>query len=227
MLVTTLLTVVVSVNCFTCPTSSASRWPRTTSLHADPRGLIQQGMQEFREYDVKGSLDCFDRAEKADPRLTPYLWQRGISYYYLNQFEKGSRQFRDDVKVNPLDVEEIVWDIACQARSDPGAPFPPQNKLALPEGQKDRRRIMSTVYNLFRGDGATEADLRLAGHHDSNMSDEFYSLFYLGLYCEIRDEHEKARMYMKEAANTSYARLDSRDYMTACARVHCMERGWA
>jgi len=86
---------------------------------------------------------------------------------------------------------------------------------------------MSTVYSLFRGDGATEADLRLAGHHDSNISDEFYSLFYLGLYCEIREEYDKARMYMKEAANTSYARLDSKDYMTACARVHCLERGWA
>lgn len=61
-----------------------------------------------------------------------------------------------------------------------GSEFPPENRMSLPEGKKDRRRIMSTVYSLYRGDGATEHDLRRAGH-DGNASDEFYSLFYLGL----------------------------------------------
>ena len=53
--------------------------------------------------------------------------------------------------------------------------------MALPRGEKDPRKIMSTVYSLFRGDGATEWDLRKAGHEGGNASDEFYSLFYLGL----------------------------------------------
>lgn len=84
-----------------------------------------------------------------------------------------------------MDVEEIVWDIACLARMDGNGKdgvdaFPPERRMALPEGRKDRRRIMSTVYSLYRGDGATEFDLRKAGH-DGNISDEFYSLFYLGL----------------------------------------------
>ena len=52
--------------------------------------------------------------------------------------------------------------------------------MALPKGKKDRRTIMSVVYSLFRGDGATEYDLRTTGH-DGSLGEEFYSLFYLGL----------------------------------------------
>ena len=59
------------------------------------------------------------------------------------------------------DVEEIVWDIACLARLDP-ASFPPTTMLSLPKGQKDRRKIMGTVYSLFRGE-TTEEALIIAG----------------------------------------------------------------
>lgn len=184
-------------------------------------------MQSFRENDVSGSLEYFDRADNvvSDGSLKPYLWQRGITYYYLNLFREGSDQFRLDVSVNPLDVEEIVWDIACLARIDPES-FPPPNKMSLPRGKTDRRRIMSTVYSLFRGDGATEYDLFDAGHN-GNISDEFYSLFYLGLYCEIRNEVDKAEKYMRAAASSAYAKgPGAGDYMTSCAKVHCKLRGW-
>jgi len=192
-----------------------------------PRTLIQKGMQSFRSGDVSTSLQYFDRANDLVPdnKLTPYLWQRGISYYYLDQFKEGHEQFSLDVRVNPLDVEEIVWDIACLARIDKSK-FPVENQMALPNGKKDSRKIMSTVYSLFRNDGATEYDLREAGHNGST-SDEFYSLFYLGLYCEIRGEESKAHMYMKMAERSKYATgVGSGDYMSACARVHCMLRGW-
>jgi hypothetical protein len=164
-----------------------------TSLYAapmplepeSPRILIQKGMQCFRNFDVPSSLFYFDKADALavpEGSLSPYLWQRGISYYYLNRFQEGSAQFRLDVSVNPLDVEEIVWDIACLARIDDNNnnTFPPENRMKLSNGKTDRRRIMSTVYSLFRNDGATEFDLRNAGH-TGTMSDEFYSLFYLGL----------------------------------------------
>eukprot|EP00567_Pseudictyota_dubia_P018225 CAMPEP_0197441656 /NCGR_PEP_ID=MMETSP1175-20131217/7890_1 /TAXON_ID=1003142 /ORGANISM="Triceratium dubium, Strain CCMP147" /LENGTH=262 /DNA_ID=CAMNT_0042971979 /DNA_START=39 /DNA_END=827 /DNA_ORIENTATION=- len=198
------------------------------SIDLSPRSLVSRGMNLFSSGDVAGSIDLFDKADAAVPdgSLRPYLWQRGLSYYYADRFREGSDQFRLDVRVNPLDVEEIVWDIACQARLDPGGTFPPQNKMALPEGRKDRRKIMSTVYSLFRGDGATEQDLFTAGH-DGSTSDEFYSLFYLGLYCESRGETGKAASYMKSAASSKYAMgFGASDYMTSVARVHCKLRGW-
>ena len=124
-------------------------------------------------------------------------------------------------------MEEIVWDIACLARMQPSKEFPVEDQMSLPPGKKDRRKIMSTVYSLFRAEnGTTEYDLRDAGHN-GNSSDEFYSLFYLGLYCEIRGETSKAEMYMKMAERSRYATgVGSGDYMSACARVHCKLRGW-
>ena len=162
---------------------------------SSPRTLVQKGMQSFRNYDVPKSLTYFNAADSVtNGALKPYLWQRGITYYYLNEYKEGSSQFKLDVKYNPLDVEEIVWDIACLTRlmtSDDNyamqqnQPILPteQIMMALPKGKKDRRKIMSTVYSLFRNNenGVTEYDLRMAGHESKNSSDEFYSLFYLGL----------------------------------------------
>lgn len=65
-----------------------------------------------------------------------------------------------------------------------------------------------------------------------SSADEFYSLFYLGLFCEscrlnnpavIEAELSKAKNYMKQAIQTNYyttSLLSSRsDYMTSVARV--------
>jgi hypothetical protein len=114
---------------------------------ANARRRILQGMQAFRNGNITESIQFFNDAEQAQgPTLTPFLWQRGISYYYHDDYELASRQFRIDVRVNPNDVEEIVWDIASQLRG--GAPFPVPNQLALPPGARDRRRIM--VRNVER-----------------------------------------------------------------------------
>lgn len=55
--------------------------------------------------------------------------------------------------------------------------------------------------------------------------DEFYALFYLGLFCEARGEASKAEAYLRQAVQTRYGQL-SNDYMAACAKVHCQLRGW-
>ena len=108
------------------------------------RQYILQGMEQFRQGDVVGSIESFDAS--VPPGVTkPYLWQRGISYYYVDEFTKASQQFRDDVLQSPLDVEEIVWDIACLTRID-NSKFPPSNKLSLPIGKQDRRPIMVRMH---------------------------------------------------------------------------------
>jgi lipoprotein NlpI len=189
-----------------------------------PRHFVLQGMQRFRQGDIDGSIELFDRAESLDSSLRPFLWQRGISYYYADQFQKGSDQFRYDVRVNPLDVEEIVWDIACLSRLNQND-LSSSKMMSLPKGKTDRRRIMGTVYALFRGE-ATERELAVAGQTGSR-GDEFYSLFYLGLYTESLGEIDKAEKYMRAAVNTSYATgPGAGDYMTSVARVHCYLRNW-
>ena len=123
--------------------AAAAATTATTEDRSTARSLVFQGMEAFRNGDVEGSIRLFDQAERVQgPSLTPYLWQRGISYYYADDFAKASRQFRTDVQVNPSDTEEIVWDIASQLRLDPATKFPVPNQLALPVGSRDRRRIM-------------------------------------------------------------------------------------
>ena len=119
--------------------------PASIEDRASARSLVFQGMETFRRGDVAGSIQYFDQAERAQgASLTPFLWQRGLSYYYANDFALASEQFRTDVQVNPSDVEEIVWDIAAQLRMmDPAAQiFPVPSQMTLPPGTRDRRRIM-------------------------------------------------------------------------------------
>jgi tetratricopeptide (TPR) repeat protein len=102
--------------------------------------LVRQGMEVFRQGKINESIDFFDQAATNRPSIIPYLWQRGLSYYYADRFQEAAQQFQTDVKVNPLDVEEIVWDIASQWRLDPQKG--PRHIMALPVGMKDRRPIM-------------------------------------------------------------------------------------
>jgi hypothetical protein len=113
------------------------------SLEAIPdRQMVFQGTEAFRQGKISESIAKFDAS--VPPGAKAYLWQRGISYYYNDEFDKGSRQFRDDVLRSPLDVEEIVWDIACLLRID-NSVFPPPTMMSLPPGKKDRRPIMVSV----------------------------------------------------------------------------------
>ena len=122
------------------------------------RQYMQEGMELFRNGDVAKSIEYFNAAEQNDKSITPYLWQRGLSYYYNQQYEKASQQFRIDVSVNPYDVEEIVWDIASQLQSNRNQNqdkkaeviFPILNQLSLPPGSKDRRRIMVRLLQRSR-----------------------------------------------------------------------------
>jgi hypothetical protein len=127
---------------------------------------------------------------------------------------------------------EIVWEIASQLRIKPDA-FPVPDALSLPPGKQDSRRIMGSVYQLFKG-LATEQDLALAGLDYSSksnnnpppprLSDEFYALFYLALFNEARGNNDKSLHYMRQALHTTYAQAnnnsgDRGDYMVAVARV--------
>ena len=74
----------------------------------DPQTLLRSGSQKFVSGDVEGSLVDFDAALAAKPSIRPYLWQRGLSLYYIGTkeaLEEGAKQFRDDVAVNPNDTE--------------------------------------------------------------------------------------------------------------------------
>ena len=191
----------------------------------DPRTLVSRAMQQFRENDVEAAVELLDDVLQREPRLSSYLWQRGIALYYIDEFDTAASQFRDDVKVNPSDTEEAVWEfISSCKRGDGDIGAARENFLALRGG--DRRKVMSSVLSLFRSgdENAKDVLVNLATRAASD-SDAFYSSLYLGLYAESMGDIAMARRWIEKASETLYAQR-GQDFMTAVADVHMARRGW-
>ncbi|GAB2218687.1 hypothetical protein Droror1_Dr00001914 [Drosera rotundifolia] len=181
---------------------------------------IRRGMQLFREGDVAGSVLEFDRAIELDPRQKAYLWQRGLSLYYLNRYQDGADQFRLDVAQNPNDTEEAIWCFLCEA---PIYGVDEARKGFLKVG-RDRRDVMREVYTLFKDGGDPE---KLVAAFSSNRDGEFfYASLYAGLYYESQKNPDAARHHLVAACQSPYAQR-SDDYMASLAKVHCLCRGWS
>ena len=191
----------------------------TRHLDTDPHQptvYIQRGMTYFKLGHIAEAIADFDRAEHLNPALTPYLWQRGLAYYYAERFADGAKQFEMDLTVNKHDVEETVWRYLCQAQL--------QSAQVAREGllpvQNDARPVMAWVYKLFAGE--YDAETVLAQYRDAGQREQFYSHLYVGLYYEAEHDAARARQYITQAAAMQV--VD--DYMGWVAMVHQRLRGW-
>jgi tetratricopeptide (TPR) repeat protein len=181
-----------------------------------PTVYIQRGMTYFKLGHIAEAIADFDRAEHLNPALPPYLWQRGLAYYYAERFADGAKQFEVDLTVNKHDVEETVWRYLCQAQL--------QSAQVAREGllpvQNDARPVMAWVYKLFAG--GYDAETLLAQYRDAGQREQFYSHLYVGLYYEAAHDAARARQYITQAAAMQV--VD--DYMGWVAMVHQRLRGW-
>ena len=182
----------------------------------DSQAYGRRGMVNFKLAKIDESIADFDRAEKLAPRLSPHLWQRGLSYYYAERFEEGAKQFELDLTVNAQDVEETVWRYLCIARLKGVSEA--QNSLLVVKN--DPRLVMRCVYELYAGNCTTD-DVLAAGHKEGRRG-KFYSHLYVGLYCEAKENVAQAYEYIVKAVNEYY--LD--DYMWYLASVHQRLRSW-
>ncbi|WRH68264.1 MAG: tetratricopeptide repeat protein [Planktothrix sp. GU0601_MAG3] len=185
----------------------------TKYFHSHPndiRGYIQRGMVYFKLGKITESIQDFDQAEKLDPSIKPYLWQRGLSYYYTEQYQLGAEQFEIDLTVNSQDVEETVWRYLCIAQFQ-GIEVAKNTLLPV---KNDPRPVLKSVYELFAGN-CTPEDLLKIGQKQGKKGN-FYSHLYLGLYYEAEQNIELAKTYINQAA-TQYE-ID--DYMWNLAVVH-------
>jgi tetratricopeptide (TPR) repeat protein len=194
------------------------RWNQIIHNHPnDPQAYVRRGMANFKLAQINESITDFDRAETLEPRLLPYLWQRGLSYYYAERFEEGAKQFEVDLTVNAQDVEETVWRYLCIARLK-GVTEARNSLLVV---KNDPRLVMRSVYELFAGNCSTN-DVLIAGQKEGKRGN-FYSHLYLGLYYESESNSEQSRNYILKAVN----QYPLNDYMWDLARVHQILRGWA
>jgi lipoprotein NlpI len=191
----------------------------THSLEAGPPQpgvYIQRGMTYFKLGHVAAAITDFDHAEHLDRTLTPYLWQRGLAYYYAERFADGARQFEVDLTVNKHDVEETVWRYLCQAQLQ-GAPAARENLFPV---HHDSRAVMGWIYRLFAGECPVETVM--ARHRAAGRREQFYTYLYVGLYHEAERDAARARQYITQAATMRV--VD--DYMGWVAIVHQRLRGW-
>lgn len=176
-------------------------------------------MQLFQQGDVAGSVAEFDRAIELDPRQKAYLWQRGLSLYYLDRFEEAAEQFRLDVAANPNDTEESIWCFLCEAQL---YGVEEARKRFLEVGL-DRRPVMREAYALFKDGGDPE---KLASNFSTSPGGElFYASLYAGLYYESQKDADLAKSHIVAACKTPYGSR-SGDYMASLAVVHCQCRNW-
>ncbi|MFM2060470.1 MAG: hypothetical protein RLZZ507_140 [Cyanobacteriota bacterium] len=193
------------------------RWNETIIKQPNnPNVYIRRGMVYFQLGKIEESIIDFDTAEKLDDRITPYLWQRGLSYYYAARFAEGAKQFEIDLTVNAQDVEETVWRYLCIARLSGVT----EARNSLLPVKNDPRKIMRSVYDLFAGNCTTD-DVLNVGKFEG-LKGNFYSHLYLGLYYEAEGNLELAQEYIVKAADNF--KID--DYMWYLAVVHKQVRGW-
>lgn len=176
-------------------------------------------MDRFRKDEVQESVEDFDAVIAAAPQMKPYMWQRGLSLYYLGRFEEGAEQFRIDVAVNPNDTEESIWTFLCEAQ----LVGPDKARQQFLQVGRDPRPVMRAAYECFQtGDAPSKI---MANVQDNGGHDTFYGLLYVGLWHEAHGNPQEAQEAIVGAARTAYART-SGDYMAALANVHCLRRGW-
>ncbi|KAG8052256.1 hypothetical protein GUJ93_ZPchr0001g32348 [Zizania palustris] len=65
---------------------------------------VRRGMQLFKQGDVAGSVAEFDQAIELDQRQKQYLWQRGLSLYYLDRFEEAQLYGVEEARKRFLEV---------------------------------------------------------------------------------------------------------------------------
>lgn len=199
---------------------SQSPWNR-----ARAEAFQRRGEERFFQAKIAESIADFDAFIAMFPERDPFHWQRGISYYYAEEYEKGKAQFERHQTVNTQDVENAVWHFLCAVRS-PGGSVAEAAKALIPiEG--DGRVPMKQVHDLFAGRGTVEAVLAAAKEDGDGLLSETernhlcYAHLYLGLYHEALGDTAKSEHHIRLAAFT-YA-MDH--YMGRTAQVHAKLRG--
>ncbi|MBI2188713.1 MAG: hypothetical protein HYU37_16570 [Acidobacteria bacterium] len=172
---------------------------------------LDRAVAHFEAGRIAESAAEFDRLVQADPRVMPYLWQRGIVLYYAGRYRDCREQFERHRTVNPNDVENAAWHFLCVARAESPAA---SRKALLPVGP-DARVPMRQVYEMLRGNMSSDEVLRAAG---AQPTAQFYAHLYLGLYFEAVGDSRQALEHIKAAAADRYAAAG--DYMHMVARVH-------
>jgi len=180
--------------------------------HDTASACVDRGMQAFRNARVEESLEEFRRAIAIEPRIEPYLWQRGISQYCLGQYDAGRKQFEIHKEVNPHDVENAAWHFLCVGKLK-GQDFAQKQMMPI-QLQHDIRVPMKEIYLMYAGKGSREKVI-LAAEREGTPRSRMYAHLYIGLQYEVAGDQQNAKKHLELAVEESLQ--DS--YMQDVARI--------
>lgn len=197
--------------------------PDNSPLVRARAGAFQRrGVEHFFNAEIEESIADFDAYLEYFPEEDPHHWQRGISYYYADQFEKGKAQFERHQTVNSQDVENAVFHFICAARAPGGTVEKARADFITIES--DPRIPMKEIWALYAGKGTAEAVVAAAEAGNPSEAERqnrlCYAHLYLGLFFEATGEAEKSAEHIKLAAGKY--RMDH--YMGKVAQVHAKLR---
>lgn len=198
--------------------------PATSPLARYRAGAFQRrGVARFFDAKITESIRDFDAYLELVPEDDPHHWQRGISYYYADEFGKGKAQFERHQTVNSQDVENAVFHFICAAREPGGTAEKARKDFITIES--DPRVPMKEIWALYAGHGSEE-EILAAANADSPSEPELrnrlcYAHLYLALYYEATGEKEKSARHI--ALSAGRYRMDH--YMGRVAQVHAKLRG--
>ena len=198
--------------------------PDSGWIRARAGAFQRRGEERFFDAEIEGSIKDFDAFLEIIPQQDPHHWQRGLSYYYAEEYEKGKAQFERHQTVNTQDVENAVWHFLCAVRA-PGGSVEAAREKFIPIDH-DSRVPMREVHDLFGGWGSVEAVLKAAAPRDSdNLSERershlCYAHLYLALYFEAMGDNEKMKEHIRLAAFD----YSMEHYMGKTAQVHAKVR---
>jgi lipoprotein NlpI len=175
--------------------------------------LHRRGEEHFRQARIDEALADFDRELELRPEDAAGHWQRGIAYYYADEYMKGVKQFELHQKVNPQDVENSAWHFLCLVRAPEGSVEAAEDKLL--SVTKDPRVPMAQILEMFAGKKPPEEVLKV-GEAGGDVA-AFYADLYAGLYYEALGRDAESLRLVKRAAENPAA-VDN--YMGDVARVH-------
>lgn len=190
----------------------------TEVIAKDPKLAIAwylRGREYFCAGKIAESVADFDKHVELEPLAKNRLWERGISYYYAGDYEKGAKQFEDYQTYHDQDVENSAWRYLCIARKDG---VEKARQTLLPIGN-DPRVPMMQIYALYQGKSKPEEVLAAANDNPPNEAVRrqrlFYAHLYLGLWHEAAGHGELAKEHLQKADG-----LKVEHYMWDVAHVH-------
>ncbi|MAS94714.1 MAG: hypothetical protein CMO55_16060 [Verrucomicrobiales bacterium] len=180
--------------------SEDSKWRRIRGIAFQRRGMDRF----FEKGEVDGAIADFDAFLELYPEEDAHHWQRGLAYYYAEEYEKGKAQFERHQTVNTQDVENAAWHFLCSVRA-PGGTIEKAREEFI-DIQRDSRVPMKEVHALFAGKGTAEEVLAASKPDDDNVLSDAernnlcYAHLYLGLYYEAVGDLEKSEEHIRKAA---------------------------